>query len=458
MSVNAGQLIESRKNAVLVVGLGKTGYSAIQHFCEEGHSVVAVDTRQGTPYLSRVRDEFPDVQIHCGAFEEDMFRGFETVLVSPGVPLEDPAIQCALKCGADVIGDVELFARNNDRPVIAITGSNGKSTVTQLVGDMLNAAGINALVGGNLGVPALELLRHALPDVYVLELSSFQLEATRSLEPVSAVVLNISEDHMDRYPTLEAYRQAKASIYRHCSGCVVNRDDPGAGPDESASCHHQVTFGNGAPANDSEFGFADALGETWIFQGKTALMRCSETELTGRHNLLNIQAAMALITAAGYDLDRDMLDVVGGFAGLSHRMQTVVVSQGVRWINDSKGTNVGATSAALEGLSEPVILIAGGQGKDADFEPLAVASQERVRSALVFGEDGHKISNALSEACPVQVVQDLRQAVQSAQAMATSGDVVLFSPACASFDMFANFEARGNAFCDLVYEVTQCRQ
>jgi UDP-N-acetylmuramoylalanine--D-glutamate ligase len=450
--------LRNNANTILIVGLGKTGYSAVSHYVGLDYQVTIADSRQAPPYLSSVLEEFPQVNVHCGEFDEELFASFAHVLISPGVPLEDPAVQSALNAGADVFGDVELFARMTNTPVIAITGSNGKSTVTQLSGDMLAAAGHQVQIGGNLGIPVLELMQRPAPAVYVLELSSFQLETTHSLRPVAACVLNISEDHMDRYSSLISYAGAKTSVYWGASNCVVNRDCHLSQPNSNDGDAQWITFGLGEPASFRDFGISKQDDGEWIVQGRVPVLRCTDLVLQGNHNILNVQAALALIRSAGFEITEAMLQCARQFGGLPHRMQVVEKSGGVNWINDSKGTNVGATSAALTGLDSQVILIAGGQGKSADFSPLVEAAQDTVKLAVLFGEDAKLIESEIQRACPTQLVADLKSAVCAADAAAKPGDVVLFSPACASFDMFENFEARGLAFSQCVEELVACRQ
>ena len=454
--VNSNQ--QASPDAVLVVGLGKTGYSAARHYLSSECPVTVVDSRDNPPYRGKLLQEFPDADIRCGTFDAAFFSGFGQLLLSPGVSLAEPAVQAALNAGADVFGDIELFARSVSAPVIAITGSNGKSTVTQLVGDMLNAAGIDARVGGNLGTPVLDLMSDEEPEVYVLELSSFQLETTHSLRPKAAVVLNISEDHMDRYASLDDYARAKTSIYRYAEHCIVNRDCELAMPESSDHCASRITFGVDDAGGPDDYGIHNDTDGSWVVLGGQKLLNASELVLQGGHNLLNVQTAMALVKACGYELNSAMLHCVRNFGGLPHRMQVVCRNNGVTWINDSKGTNVGATVAALNGLDRPVVLIAGGQGKNADFSPLAKATEAHVKLALLFGEDVEPLQAALHKSCPTMRVKNLCDAVARAMDVVVEDDVVLFSPACASFDMFANFEARGDAFIQQVEKVTSCRQ
>jgi UDP-N-acetylmuramoylalanine--D-glutamate ligase len=442
----------------LVVGLGDSGFSVVRFLVRRGVYPVVADSRDAPPMVERLSREFPDIQIHLGPFDAALFAAFPRVIVSPGVSLAESALRAAQAAGAEILGDVELFAQVADAPVIAVTGSNGKSTVTALVGELLAAVGVEARVGGNIGVPALDLVDDDAPDFYVLELSSFQLETTSTLETTSAVVLNVSPDHMDRYRDVAAYGRAKGRIYDHCAHCVVNRDDVRAMSLAPATRTGQYSFGLSAPEHDDEFGLVEDAGRRWLAQGEKRLLAADRLHLQGRHNIGNVLAAFALIHAAGIEISPAMTERARTFAGLPHRMELVADHDGVRWINDSKGTNVGATCAALQGIDAPVVLIAGGQGKGADFSPLAQAAFGRVTHAIVLGVDRAELDAALGVILPVTEVDSLAAAVKAAATIAHAGDVVLFSPACASFDMFRNFEHRGDVFRALVREQMSCRR
>jgi UDP-N-acetylmuramoylalanine--D-glutamate ligase len=339
---------------------------------------------------------------------------------------------------------VELFARHVDAPVVAITGSNGKSTVTTLVGEMAAHAGWDTRVGGNLGTPALDLLTDRVPDLYVLELSSFQLETTRSLRPAAAVVLNVSADHLDRYRSLDEYAAAKASIYRGARTAVVNGDDPiVAGFDVGAA--ERCAFSLARVPEPGGFGLREIDGEPWLVRGAAGLLPAAALKIRGRHNLANALAAFALGEALGLPRAA-MVEAAQSFAGLPHRTQWVAERDGVSWYNDSKGTNVGATLAALNGFPGKVVLLAGGLGKGADFTPLRPVLAQKGRALVVFGRDAPLIAAAVGDACPIHHAADLGEVITCARACARPGDTVLFSPACASFDMFRNFEDRGERF------------
>ncbi len=428
----------------LVVGLGLTGMSVVRYLHKNGHHLVVVDSREQPPGLDALQREFPDVPVYTGVFDEALFSGAEQLVVSPGVPMSEAAIVHAMGRGVEVAGDIEIFARQVNAPVIAITGSNGKSTVTTLVGAMAKRAGLKVAVGGNIGTPALDLLRQKA-DLYVLELSSFQLETLQSLKPVAAVVLNVSPDHMDRYADVAHYTAVKRHIYHHCRHAVINRDDVRVQAMRTGQKQVSGFTLNEPVAGD--FGLREFDGRTWLCKGGCKLLPEAELKLGGRHNTANALAALALGEAANFDME-DMLNALRTFTGLPHRTQWVAEREGVTWYNDSKGTNVGATLAAIEGLpvKNKLILIAGGLGKGADFTPLRAAVASKARLVVLIGEDAPKIEQALQEVVPVMLAAGMEEAVQIADDLSYPGDCVLLSPACASFDMFRGFEHRGETF------------
>ena len=434
---------------VLVIGLGKTGLSCARYLSHLGQQVAVTDDRQDPPGLAAMRDDLPDVALFLGRFEPAAFERAEQIVVSPGVSLKHPLISEARARGVEVIGDVELFARAATAPVIAITGSNGKSTVTTLVGDMARAAGRVVKVGGNLGVPALDLLplSEPEPDLYVLELSSFQLESTFSLAPRVAVVLNVSPDHMDRYSNLDDYAKAKQRIYRNAELQVINLDDPLAAR-LAASGRPSIGFGLQAPTAGN-YGVQAFDGQTWLACGEERLLPTAEIRMAGRHNLSNALAALALGAAVGLPR-QPMFETLRVFGGLAHRTQWVAERDGVVWYNDSKGTNIGATLAAVLGMERPVVLIAGGLGKGADFRMLREPLQGRVRTAVLIGQDAPLIESALQGAVATRRADSMENAVSLAAELAQPGDAVLLSPACASFDMFDGYDHRGEVFMDAV--------
>jgi len=433
----------------VIVGLGTTGLSVARYLSRQGQGFALVDSRMEPPGIEEFQHDFPRIETHFGDFNTPMLSGAERLIVSPGISVQTLEIAEAARAGVEVIGDIELFARSVKSPVISITGSNGKSTVTALVGEMAKTAGMDVGVGGNIGTPALDLLEGEPCELYVLELSSFQLETTRSLHPVASVVLNLSADHMDRYADLAAYGAAKGRIYEHAEHCIVNRDDALAMT--LAHCDAQISFGLDAPHNDSDYGLHNLDGEIWLVQGDEQLMKADDIRMPGRHNIANVLAALALARAAGIPLS-SASEAARAFAGLPHRCEWVADAEGVSWFNDSKGTNVGATLAALNGLQQPVILIAGGQGKGADFSELRLGVRGKARAVILYGEDAALIEQAIDGAAPVLRVTDLAEAVASARQLSQPGDAVLFSPACASFDMFQNYQHRGETFVTLVRE------
>ena len=453
MAVPATVMTETFDKArrTLVVGLGKTGLSVARYLSRQGVPVAIVDSREQPPGLARSRAGLPaDVALFLGGFHKDAFERAEQIVLSPGVSMHVPEIAAARARQVPVVGDIELFAQAAKAPVIAVTGSNGKSTVVVLLSAMARRAGLDVRTGGNIGTPALDLIEADEPDLYVLELSSFQLETLQSLQPQASVVLNISDDHLDRYRDIQDYAAAKQAIYRHAALQVVNLDDPVAAA--LADAQQPIAgFTASAPAAN-EYGLLEVAGETWLARGEVRLMPASGVRMAGRHNLVNALAALALGEAAGLPLTA-MVETLGEFQGLPHRMQYLTEHNGVRWFNDSKGTNVGATLAAIEGVDGQVVLIAGGDGKGADFSPLAAALQRKGQGTVLIGKDAHLLEAALQDAVPVRHADDMPQAVQLAAGMAQPGDCVLLSPACASTDMYRNFEARGEAFMQAVREL-----
>ena len=443
-----------RSQRVLIVGLGATGLSCAR-FLRRHHVEVAItDSRANPPGLDLMQEELPDVAVFVGGFEAGAFERADVLLLSPGVSLREPLVVEARARGAEIMGDVELFARLVNEPVIAITGSNGKSTVTTLVGMMAEAAGRHVAVGGNIGTPVLDLLP-ARPedarDLYVLELSSFQLETTRHLETVAATILNLSEDHMDRYSSLADYTAAKARIFHGSSTLIVNSDDPRvtATLEMLGAGHCLIHFGL-HPPGEGDFGLCEHAGEDWLClgtkDGYERLIPGKKLRIRGRHNLANALAALALGQAAGLPMTA-MLAALQNFTGLAHRCQWLGEYGGVDWYNDSKATNVGAAMAAIDGVeAEKIVLIAGGQGKGQDFSPLAEILPQRARAVVLMGEDAERIAAALPDSVTIIRAQDMAAAVKCAADVAQAGDAVLLSPACASFDMFRGFEARGDAF------------
>lgn len=440
----------------VVVGLGKTGLSCVRFLHARGYRVAVNDTRENPPGLEELRRDFPDVRFSLGRLDESLLLEAGEIITSPGISINEPALLSArMNAGIPVIGDIELFCREARAPIVAITGSNAKSTVTTLVGLMAEKAGINVGVGGNLGTPVLELLK---PDIrlYVLELSSFQLETTHSLRAAAAVVLNISEDHMDRYKNMQEYHRAKHRIFRNCQFYITNRQDDLTVPLLPQSVPH-CSFGTDMP-DLNNWGVIREADAVWLARGQEKLLRASDMIIFGEHNIANALAALALGDAVNIPMPA-MLATLREFPGLPHRCQLVTRHRGVSWYNDSKGTNVGATLAALNGLGPviagKVVLIAGGQGKGQDFSPLAPAMLEFGRAVVLIGEDARAIDAALAKETLRLHAVSLQEAVAAADRLAVAGDAVLLSPACASFDMFSNYEDRGHRFVAQVRQQTE---
>ena len=446
----------NRKTAIL--GMGATGLSAARFLASIGDSFVFADSREQPPRLKEVRDQYPETPVVLGEFASDLLANMDRALVSPGISLEEPALVAARENGVELIGDLELFLEHAAAPVIGITGSNGKSTVTTLLGAMAEASGLNVAVGGNLGVPMLDLLDDQC-ELYVLELSSFQLELLNDSRGAIVALLNVSPDHMDRYQGLQQYHAAKHRIFRGASKVVINREDQLTKPLLSSQVT-QTSFGLNQP-DLGEFGILEGLEQGFLARGIERLMPISEVAIKGTHNLANALAALALGFAAGLPLQA-MRETLKTYRGLPHRCENVAEIDGVLYIDDSKGTNVGATEAALEGFGSAerknLILIAGGLGKDQDFTGLQSTAAKYVKQALLFGQDAEQIGRALGSVCDTQCLDSLQSAVEQAALVANAGDIVLLSPACASFDMFSGFEERGRCFQQAVANLPGAQQ
>jgi UDP-N-acetylmuramoylalanine--D-glutamate ligase len=425
----------------LVLGLGRTGLSAARYLDRKGLTLRVADTRANPPGVAALRANVPAAELHAGAFNSSLLDDVAQVVISPGLSLQEPVVCEALARGLPVVGDIELFAREARAPVAAITGTNGKSTVTTLVAELANAAGRRAVAGGNLGEPALDLLERPTPDLYVLELSSFQLETTHSLRTVASTVLNLTPDHMDRYPTLAAYGAAKARIFDGCGVAVINADDPAVRgmprPGQSV-----LSFSLESRAADYTLERSPA---PMIVRRGEPLLPLAAMRLQGLHNAANAMAALALAEALELPL-APALDALCAFRGLPHRSQWVADVGGVRYVDDSKGTNVGATLAAVQGLTGPLVVIAGGDGKNQDFSELRTAFRGKVRHVVLIGRDAPALAATLAGVCATERAADMPAAVRAARAVAQPGDTVLLSPACASLDMFRDYIHRGEEF------------
>ena len=439
----------------VVAGLGKTGVSCVRYLLQRGLRVSATDSRIAPPGLAGLADIAERVDLRLGGFDLSLLQDASQLLMSPGISLQEPIVVRARALGVEVLGDIELFARAVEAPVVGVTGTNGKSTVTTLVAQMAADAGRRALAGGNLGEPALDLLRRARPDLYVLELSSFQLETTSSLRLIGGVVLNVTSDHMDRYNSLQEYADSKARIFRHAATAVLNIDDPLVAQMRS---RNTPTITYSVERTDADFTLMRRGSERWLARGGEAWMNVAQLKISGLHNASNALAALALGETAGIGRTA-MLDTLKSFPGLPHRSQWVADIGGVRFVNDSKGTNVGATLAAVAGSLAPLVLIAGGDGKNQDFSQLAQGIAHRnggpnaLRAVVLIGRDAPLMARALEGVCPVRAAPSMQEAVRTASALARTGDTVLLSPACSSLDMFRDYAHRGEVFAAAVMQL-----
>ncbi len=434
-----------------VIGTGITGLSVARFLVAQQQAFILLDTRTTPPNLEKVQQEFPGVTVECGELDPQTLLACDEIIVSPGVAVATPAIEQARNAGIPVVGDIELFVRYAKAPIVAITGSNAKSTVTTLVGEMAKAAGINVAVGGNLGTPALELLDDSV-ELYVMELSSFQLETVTKLNAKVATILNVSADHLDRYENMRAYILAKLRVYFGAEHIVVNRKDVLTHPPLAAGVKPIYFGGN---ADFGSFGLTEENGEEFLTKNLTALMPSRELKIRGRHNVDNALAALALGDAAGIPMDA-MLTALKGFKGLKHRCEFVATKNGVEFYNDSKGTNIGSTLAAIHGLArdpQQLIVILGGEGKGQDFTELAPALGAINSQVILIGRDAPIIEQAVARSTKITHASSMQDAVNKSLQLANAGDAVLLSPACASFDMFKNYEDRGEKFCAAVQEL-----
>lgn len=434
----------------VIVGLGQSGLACARHLLAAGRQVAVMDTRQAPPELSALRALDADVPVHTGGFDEQLLANAAEIVLSPGVDPRQPVLREARRRGQRVVGEIELFAQSVAAPVVAITGSNGKSTVTTMVGEMAKSAGQNVAVGGNLGPPALDLLAmQPNADLFVLELSSFQLETTRSLQPAVAAVLNLSADHLDRYDSVRDYAAAKARILQQAEHAVLNSEDLAVAA--MATADLAVTwFGESA----GEYRLLSRADGQWLARGETPLLPVSALPLLGRHNQHNALAALAIGSTMGWS-DAVMVEALSAFRGLPHRSEVLGWYADRLWINDSKATNVGAAVAGLQGLSQPLVLLAGGDGKAQDFAAFADGLPADTRAAVVYGAAAGELAQALGSKVAVQQVQSLADAVLAARHVSQPGDVVVLAPACASFDQFTNYQERGQQFAALVTGVSQ---
>lgn len=449
-------MLELKGRKVIVLGLGDTGLSMARWLTRHGARVTVADTRDDPPRAGELRRDLPDIALECGEFREASLRATDVIAISPGVDCRTPAVAAAIRRGTPVVGDVELFAqalplRAPHMPrIIAVTGTNGKSTVTRMAGDICAAAELDTVVAGNIGTPVLDALTEiengrAMPAAFVLEMSSFQLESTASLNADAAAMLNLSADHLDRYDGIDGYAAAKARAFNGTGAQVLNRED--ARSEAMALPGRAIhRFGLAVPCSEREWGIAQGGDTSWLVRGGEKLLPVDELPVAGLHNAANALAAGALCHAIGI-ADAPISAALRAFKGLPHRVERVAEFNGVAFYDDSKGTNVGSTAAALSGFTQPVVLIAGGDGKGQDFGPLCAPVARHARAVVLIGRDREQIAAALNGCgVPLDRATDMELAVRKAFAASRSGDVVLLSPACASYDMFRNYAHRGEAF------------
>jgi len=433
----------------VIVGLGRTGLSCARYLRARGWRLAVTDTRDAPPQLAQLAALDAAIPVSLGRLDTALLKDAVCVVASPGVSLEDPFFAAARRLGLEIVGDVELFARAADAPVVGITGTNGKSTVTTLIARMAERAGLRVRVGGNLGEPALDLLS-AGTELYVLELSSYQLETTASLSCRAATVLNVTPDHLDRYGSLARYAAAKARIFARCDTAVINLDDPLVVA-MARTARRTLSFSLRA-AIGADYAVAEHEGAWWLTRAGEPLLALRELKIQGLHNAANALAALALGEALALP-GAAMLKELRSFEGLPHRSQWVADVRGVRYVDDSKGTNVGATLAAVAGMAGPLVMILGGEGKNQDFAPLAAGFRGKVRHAVLIGRDAAALEHALRGVCALERAVSLPDAVRAAAAAARAGDTVLLSPACASLDMFTDYAHRGAVFAQAVAEL-----
>lgn len=443
-------MITNVNKRVVVLGMGVSGLSAAAYCLRKEWEVTVVDNRQEPPLLSEFKKNFENLNIVLGSFSEVDFKLFDLVVISPGLDPHSDELQTMRDSGVEVVGDIELFIREVSVPIVAITGSNGKSTVCDLLGHTLNRLGINTIVAGNIGTPVLDLLNISMPQLFVLELSSFQLETARSLRANVACVLNISPDHLDRHITMDRYAAIKFSIFDNAKIAIINVDENFVNKlDNYKSCERLISFGRSVDANwqavlsENEYQVSNEHG---------VIIRESDVSIQGMHNGLNIAATIAILQGLEIAIDSQVVDAISSYRGLRHRCELVPSDDGIRWINDSKATNPGAAIAAIESFSNStghLLLIAGGDAKGCDLSELAAVINEKVHSVAIFGKDKYRIANELVED-KCTLVDNLDQAVELIRVNAKKGDTVLLAPACASIDMYKNYEARGEHFRNLV--------
>jgi len=434
-----------RTQSALIIGIGQSGLSCARFLVEQGYTVAIMDTREEPPALHLLQTELPEVLVTTGGLDENMMQQADMIVLSPGVDPRLPEIVAAKQANIEIVGDVELFARNANAPIVAITGSNGKSTVTTLLADMAVESGMVVKVGGNLGTPALDLITEPAPNFYIVELSSFQLETVRSLNAFVSTVLNVSPDHMDRYDTELDYIKAKATIYNGNGVMVLNRDDHNVMQLSRLDRNH-IHFSLES-CDGVDFGLLEQDGNVYLAEGLQPLLDINELLIKGKHNVANALAALALGSAIGLSMTA-MIASLKHYPGLPHRCRLVAEKDNVQWFNDSKATNVGACIAAIEGLADSgkIVLIAGGVGKDQDFSDLTPVLSKDVKAVILLGQDAALISASIPSGVVIHNASSMADAVRIADQVSAAGQNVLLSPACASFDMFSGYAERGDVF------------
>lgn len=438
--LKANLALDTATSKIVVVGLGVTGISVARYLAGLGFGFVIADSREQPQSIAQLCEELGNITVFSGEFDAALFSNATHLVVSPGIALDEKAVAEAVRKGTQVIGDIDLFACSVAAPIIAITGSNGKSTVTTMLGEMAEVAGVKAGVGGNLGVPALDLLGQAA-ELYVLELSSFQLERAKALNATVATVLNVTADHLDRHINITDYAEQKQRVLIGDGIMVINADDPVVVAMQEQG-RRTLTFSINKKA---DFWIAKERGIDYLMHGEKVLLPLTELPLEGRHNAANALAALALGSAVGLE-EWAMCKALKAFKGLAHRMQRVAEIRGVAWVNDSKATNIGSCVAALQGYGQKVILIAGGDAKGADMDELAAVVREKAKGVVLMGKDAGLIEQALNGCVPVYKAADMLQAVNIAASIAVAGECVLLSPACASLDQYKNYQDRGDQF------------
>jgi len=428
-----------------IVGLGKTGLSCFRYLSNQGLNVAITDSREEPPELLELKAEFESASVYLGQINEQVLLASDQIILSPGVSLDNKSIKLSIENNIPVFGDIELFCQKAQAPIIAVSGSNGKSTVTTIVAEMTRLAGLKTYVGGNIGIPALDLLSDSTPDLYVLELSSFQLETTYSLNAHASVVLNVSPDHMDRYSSLKDYLNTKKRIYSGQGLMVLNKDEEYI-HSIIDNKRDTIYFSLGAPEGKN-FGLINHNNEVWLSQGNEKIINKNQLKIKGEHNISNALAAMALAGSVNIPTNI-MADALKNFTGLEHRCQLVREINNVSWYNDSKATNVGACIASITGLCElgNIILIAGGDSKGADLSDLNPIVKKYIKRVFLFGIDANKLADVMGSDVDKEFVNNMSEAVKGASKIADPDDIVLLAPACSSLDMYKNYQQRGDAF------------